>query len=361
MAAFGVFYEFQRHTGVAAVVFFINIKVPGLAAFLAGLAGHITALSHTVPFIEYRQAAFKVVFNIHLAQLGGHLPVDIQNLFTTGLGRFQNIGHRLFPVVEVVEIFVEHRAPIPQQFFGEVAHIAVLVGVIVLDQIVQNLFAVYGDAFEVGQVVEPVHLSGNVRRVHPVQQGKGAEHAGWRVANAVGKIVAHIPQSLGHDPGRICKVEYLYARIFFNQLAVSSQRRYAAHGKGQPGSAGGFLPQYPVIQGNALVFGTHFVLPHPNGGDYIVRVPYRFHRVGREGKAHFRAQQARYMRRHTAVDAQLFLVIVHKTQFVDPQPLCLLGNAFCQEHGAHTASAKYRDLHRTPPVFPRARAKIPIL
>ena len=56
------------------------------------------------------------------------------------------------------------------------------------------------------------------------------------------------------------------------------------------------------------------------------------------------------MRRHTAVDAQLFLVIVHKTQFVDPQPLGLLGNAFCQEHGAHTASAKYRDLHRTPPV-----------
>lgn len=84
------------------------------------------------------------------------MPVDIQNLFTTGLGRFQNIGHRLFPVVEVVEIFVEHRAPIPQQFFGEVAHIAVFVGVIVLDQIVQNLFAVYGDAFEVGQVVEPV-------------------------------------------------------------------------------------------------------------------------------------------------------------------------------------------------------------
>ena len=61
------------------------------------------------------------------------------------------------------------------------------------------------------------------------------------------------------------------------------------------------------------------------------------------------------------VDAQLFLVIVHKTQFVDPQPLCFLGNAFCQEHGAHTASAKYRDLHRTPPVFPRARAKFPIL
>ena len=88
LAALGVLNEFQRHARIAAVVCFVNIKVPGLAALFAGLAGHIAALSHTVPFVEYCQTAFKVVFNIHLAQLGGHLPVNVQDLLAPGLGRF---------------------------------------------------------------------------------------------------------------------------------------------------------------------------------------------------------------------------------------------------------------------------------
>ena len=48
------------------------------------------------------------------------------------------------------------------------------------------------------------------------------------------------------------------------------------------------------------------------------------------------------MRRQTAVNAQLFRVVIHKYKFVDVQLLRTLCNALCEEHGAYTTAADYR-------------------
>ena len=79
-----------------------------------------------------------------------------------------------------------------------------------------------------------------------------------------------------------------------------------------------------------------------DGRDDVIRIGYRLLRTGGQCELHGRAQHARNVRRQTAVDAELFRIVIHKYQLVDMQLLRTLCNALCEEHGAYTAAADYR-------------------
>ena len=193
-------------------------------------------------------------------------------------------------------------------------------------------------------MVQTVAFAVNAGRIHAVQVGKLVQHAARCVADTVGEVVAHIAQCLRNHACRIGEVKYLDARLcqLFDQLAVFSQRRNRAHGKRNAGRTCGLLTENAQIKCQPLIAHAGRIAADTDGRDDVIRIGYRLLRTGGQRELHCRAQHARNMRRQTAVDAELFRIVIHKYQLIDVQLLRTLCNALCEEHGAYTAAADYR-------------------
>ena len=309
-----------------------------------GLVGHIVVLADAVPLLKALETRLKVVLDVDLGQLLGHVAVDVADHLAARLLGVQNVGNRLFTVVEVVQIFIQHTAAVLEQTLLEKAHIGLGVSLVIGDQLGHNLLSVHLDALEVGQMVQTVAFAVNAGRIHAVQVGKLVQHAARCVADTVGEIISHIAQCLRNHACRIGKVKYLDARLcqLLDQLAVFSQRRNRAHGKRNAGSAGRFLTENTQIKCQPLIAHASRVAADTDGRDDVIRIGYRLFRTGGQRELHGRAQHTRNVRRQTAVDAELFRIVIHKYQLIDVQLLRTLCNALCEEHGAYTAAADYR-------------------
>ena len=102
--------ETQSHAGIAAGIRGKHIEGPGLIAVNTGLVGHVSVFPTAVPLFKALQAAFKVVFNIHFGKFCRHLTIDVLDDFAAGLRGVENIADSLFPIIEIVKIFVKHAA-----------------------------------------------------------------------------------------------------------------------------------------------------------------------------------------------------------------------------------------------------------
>ena len=161
-----------------------------------GLVGHIVVLADAVPLFKALETCLEVVLNVDLRQLLGHVAVDVADHLAARLLGIQNVGNRLFTVVEVVEVLIEHAAAVLEQLFLEKAHIGLGVSLVIGDQLGHDLLSVHLDALEVGQMIQTVALAVNAGRIHAVQVGKLVQHAARRVADTVGEIISHITQRL---------------------------------------------------------------------------------------------------------------------------------------------------------------------
>ena len=188
--------ELERNACVAARVLGIHIKRPRLVAVNTSLIGHVVVLADAIPLLKALETRLKVVLDVDLGQLLGHVAVDIADHLAARLLGVQNVGNRLFTVVEVVQIFIQHTAAVLEQTLLEKAHISLGVSLVIGDQLGHNLLSVHLDALEVGQMIQTVALAVNAGRIHAVQVGKLVQHAARRVADTVGEIISHITQRL---------------------------------------------------------------------------------------------------------------------------------------------------------------------
>ena len=196
-------------------------------------------------------------------------------------------------------------------------------------------------------MVQTVAFAYDPIRRYTVEVRKLVQHAAGGIADPIGEVIAHISQSLRDNAGGIGKVENLpgWLGILTNQFAILCQCRNGAHGKGETGSAGGFLSQHTVGQGDALLSHPHVIAAHSNRGDDIVGI---FHGVyGIRGQPEFqlRIEHPGDMRGQTAVNPQFFPIVIHEHQFSDMEFRRFLGNALCQEHGADTAASDDCQFH----------------
>ena len=272
------------------------------------------------------------------------MAVDVADHLAARLLGIQNVGNCLFTVVEVVQIFIQHTAAVLEQTLLEKAHIGFGVSLVIGDQLGHNLLSVHLDALEVGQMIQTVALAVNAGRIHAVQVGKLVQHAARCVADTVGEVVAHIAQRLRNHACRIGEVEYLDARLcqLLDQLAVLSQRRNRAHGERNAGRTRGLLTENTQIKRQPFIAHAGRIAADTDGRDDVIRIGYRLLRTGGQRELHGRAQHTRNVCRQTAVDAELFRIVIHKYQLVDMQLLRTLCNTLCEEHGAYTAAADYR-------------------
>ena len=188
--------ELERNACVAARVLGIHIKRPRLVAVNTSLIGHVVVLADAVPLLKALETRLKVVLDVDLGQLLGHVAVDVADHLAARLLGVQNVGNCLFTVVEVVQIFIQHTAAVLEQTLLEKAHISLGVSLVISDQLGHNLLSVHLDALEVGQMIQTVALAVNAGRIHAVQVGKLVQHAARRVADTVGEIISHITQRL---------------------------------------------------------------------------------------------------------------------------------------------------------------------
>ncbi|MNV63826.1 hypothetical protein D3C71_1564410 [compost metagenome] len=131
-----VIYRFQnvyRHPGITAAVRLFDklLERQHLTLFdftLAGFALHVGVFPRQIVSEIDAESLIQLRGNIQPGKVGQHLLVYQRNLFATGFSGIDDGGDRLFPVIVVIQILIEHQV-IGQrdQLWREIFHAGITV------------------------------------------------------------------------------------------------------------------------------------------------------------------------------------------------------------------------------------------
>ena len=169
-----------------------------------------------------------------------------------------------------------------------------------------------------GEVVQPVALDAEIALVAAEDCRQLANQLRRRVADAVHPTLkAGFDNRLGDQARRVGEVKQngVFGGMFFNQAAVVENRRNGAHRHGESARPGGLLAQRIVLQGDTLVADPALIAADPQGGDHIVAIFQRRHRVAGHAEVNIRANSIKHIAGNLAEYLQVLRGAVEKYHF----------------------------------------------
>ena len=261
-------------------------------------------------------------------------------------------GHRLFSIVEIIEIFVEPHALAAHYIALEYALGRAIEEAVIRQRLGQHVAAVEHGARGEGEMIEPEEIGRDRLIGHAEPFGESTLRAIGAVADADAARKSRIVQSLGHQSCRIGEIEQPGIGTIFGHLTcVIENGRDGAQSHGKAARPRRLLAQDADIERDALVAYAPFDAAGANGGDDKIGASQRFGTARGGGDADLAALLAGDLGRQRPEGPQSALRQVHKAEFFETKGLRPAQRRLDKQGRPYAAAADQSKFHRPASTF----------